>query len=131
VADPLEATANNFVFALPPVLAVSALFLGDLRVTPAGFALAAVSGALASGLGYVVWYAALRGPESQHIFVHLGGREADGLDQWELVGRGLQLAPARLGVGRGRRVQLGLGRLGAGLGGREAALFQQLIDLGL
>lgn len=60
-ADPLESTANNFIYAVPLVIVVSLLFMDDLRVSRTGFALAAVSGAVTSGLGYVAWYAALRG----------------------------------------------------------------------
>lgn len=60
-SDPLEATANNFLYSVPLVLAVSLLFAGDLHLTWRGVAWAVTSGALASGLGYVVWYAALEG----------------------------------------------------------------------
>lgn len=59
--DPLAATANNFIGALPLALLVSVLFLGSLSITPGGVLLAVASGAITSGLGYVVWYAALRG----------------------------------------------------------------------
>jgi drug/metabolite transporter (DMT)-like permease len=58
-ADPLQATARNFLYSAPLALAVSLIFLRELSFTPAGLALAAASGAIASGLGYVVWYAAL------------------------------------------------------------------------
>ena len=58
---PLEATAANFIFTLPLVAMVSLLFIGDFHVTPMGLMLAAASGAIASGLGYAIWYAALRG----------------------------------------------------------------------
>lgn len=61
--DPLEATARNFVYAVPLVLLVS---LGAWGLTPdaieasaQGALLAIASGALASGCGYVVWYAVL------------------------------------------------------------------------
>jgi drug/metabolite transporter (DMT)-like permease len=60
-ADPLSSTANNFICAVPMVLAVSALSIGGFRVSARGLALAVASGAFTSGLGYVVWYAALRG----------------------------------------------------------------------
>jgi drug/metabolite transporter (DMT)-like permease len=60
-ASPLEATANNFIFAVPLVVAVSLVFAHDMHLTARGVILAAVSGALPSGLGYVIWYAALRG----------------------------------------------------------------------
>ena len=58
--DPVAATAGNFLRAAPLALALSVALAARLHVTPAGLALAALSGALTSGLGYVVWYAALR-----------------------------------------------------------------------
>jgi drug/metabolite transporter (DMT)-like permease len=60
-ADPLAATTSNFVLAVPFALAVSAASLPQLRIEARGLALAVASGAVASGLGYVLWYAALRG----------------------------------------------------------------------
>lgn len=60
-ADPLEATVNNFILSVPPVIIVSLVFAGDFHSSSLGLALAATSGAIASGLGYVIWYAALRG----------------------------------------------------------------------
>jgi drug/metabolite transporter (DMT)-like permease len=60
-ADPLRATATNFLLALPAALVLSLLTAPAAHVTPRGAALAVASGALASGLGYVVWFAALRG----------------------------------------------------------------------
>ena len=61
--DPLAASAANFALAAPLVLATQ---LAALRAAPPhasalGLLLAVLSGALASGLGYAVWYAALRG----------------------------------------------------------------------
>jgi drug/metabolite transporter (DMT)-like permease len=61
VSNPLAATARNFRLAVPLALAVSAVWYAGFHLTPRGAALAATSGALASGLGYVVWYAALPG----------------------------------------------------------------------
>ncbi len=60
-ADPLQATASNFIYCVPLVVVVSLLFVGDFHASPTGLILAVASGALASGLGYVVWYAALHG----------------------------------------------------------------------
>lgn len=60
-ADPLEATAGNFILTVPLVVVVSLVFAGDFNSTPTGVALAVASGAIASGLGYAIWYAALRG----------------------------------------------------------------------
>ena len=59
--DPLLTTATNFVFSAPVVLVVSAATIAHAQLSQAGILLAAASGALASGCGYVVWYAALRG----------------------------------------------------------------------
>lgn len=59
--DPLQATAKNFIYCVPLAVIVSLLFLADFHATPAGIVLAIASGALASGCGYVVWYAALPG----------------------------------------------------------------------
>ena len=64
VTDPLAATAGNFLRAVPMALALSVLALlaaQAAHAVVAGIALAVLSGAVTSGLGYVVWYAALRG----------------------------------------------------------------------
>ena len=59
--DPLTDTANNFVRSLPFALAASLIMLSQLHLTARGIILAVLSGALASGVGYVIWYTALRG----------------------------------------------------------------------
>ena len=59
--DPLADTTFNFVRSVPLVVAVSLLTLGSLELSPKGVWLACLSGSLASGVGYVAWYAALRG----------------------------------------------------------------------
>lgn len=61
VDDPLQATAGNFLLGVPLVAGVSLAFLSDLHLSAGGLLLAAASGAVASALGYVLWYAALRG----------------------------------------------------------------------
>ena len=61
VADPLAATASNFLRATPLALVVSVAMMPDQHGAASGIALAVVSGALTSGVGYVIWYAALRG----------------------------------------------------------------------
>jgi drug/metabolite transporter (DMT)-like permease len=61
---PLAATARSFVWAAPAAVAVGAVTLiADTEMAPTapGLLLATASGALASGAGYVIWYAALRG----------------------------------------------------------------------
>jgi drug/metabolite transporter (DMT)-like permease len=60
-ADPMQVTAWNFICALPLAAVTVLLSLRNLHVTPEGAALAVASGAVASGLGYFLWYAALRG----------------------------------------------------------------------
>jgi len=57
----LEATARNFANATPLALVASVLTINSLHLSAAGLILALVSGALTSGLGYVVWYEALKG----------------------------------------------------------------------
>jgi drug/metabolite transporter (DMT)-like permease len=57
--NPLSNTAANFATATPFAAALNLLEVGELHVTGRGALLAATSGALASGLGYVAWYAAL------------------------------------------------------------------------
>ena len=65
-ADPFGATAGNFLRAAPLGIALSAAALPWLRVDAAGAGYAMLSGALASGAGYAVWYAALRGLAATH-----------------------------------------------------------------
>ena len=60
-ADPMESTAINFIYSVPLVIVVSLLFMGEFQSTAKGLVLAAASGAITSGLGYSIWYAALRG----------------------------------------------------------------------
>lgn len=57
--DPLQSTAQNFAFSIPLVLVGSVFFYTDIQMTGLGIALAVASGALASGCGYVIWYAVL------------------------------------------------------------------------
>ena len=59
--DATAVTAGHFLRAAPMALALSAALWPQTRWDSAGFALALASGALASGLGYAVWYTALRG----------------------------------------------------------------------
>ena len=59
VPDPLAATAGNFARAAPLALVLSLLSVANAYANAAGVVLAIASGALTSGLGYVIWYAAL------------------------------------------------------------------------
>jgi drug/metabolite transporter (DMT)-like permease len=69
VPDPLGASTANFVHALPMVVLLGLVFVARLHADAAGIVLAVVSGAITSGLGYVVWYAALRGLSSMRAAV--------------------------------------------------------------
>jgi drug/metabolite transporter (DMT)-like permease len=59
--DPLAANARGFLWSLPFALALSAVSVRSLVVDGRGLLLAAISGAVTSGLGYAIWYRALRG----------------------------------------------------------------------
>ena len=59
--DPATATAGNFLRAVPLAVVLSVTLLPWARLDRAGILYAILSGAIASGLGYVVWYAALPG----------------------------------------------------------------------
>ena len=58
-ADPLGRTAVNFGRASLLALPLVALSFRSLHLTPAGVGLAVLSGSLASGVAYTLWYAAL------------------------------------------------------------------------
>jgi drug/metabolite transporter (DMT)-like permease len=60
-ADPLVVTGENFVGAVPLAILVSVAAYSSLHLSVEGAVLAVISGALTSGVGYVVWYTALRG----------------------------------------------------------------------
>lgn len=57
--DPTKVTAGNFLRAVPIAAALSVLMLNDTSLDIAGFWYAVSSGALASGIGYAIWYTAL------------------------------------------------------------------------
>jgi drug/metabolite transporter (DMT)-like permease len=61
VPNATAATAGNFRRAAALGLALGLAMLPWARLDAAGFGYAVLSGALASGAGYAVWYAALRG----------------------------------------------------------------------
>jgi drug/metabolite transporter (DMT)-like permease len=59
--DPLATTAGNFLRSVPMAAGAALLALPWLAVDVRGAVLAVLSGAFASGVGYAIWYAALRG----------------------------------------------------------------------
>jgi drug/metabolite transporter (DMT)-like permease len=61
VSDPLAVTAGNFLWAMIPAVLAVLTVLPQYHLSIAGATYALLSGALASGVGYAVWYTALRG----------------------------------------------------------------------
>jgi drug/metabolite transporter (DMT)-like permease len=59
--DALAATAGNFIRAVPFAALTSVIMFRQFHFNSLGIAYAIVSGAITSGIGYVLWYAALSG----------------------------------------------------------------------
>ena len=57
--DPTKVTAGNFLRAVPIAVALSIFMLNGSSLDTTGFWVAVSSGALASGIGYTIWYTAL------------------------------------------------------------------------
>ena len=57
--DPTKVTASNFLLAVPIAAALSVLMHDVASLDTAGIWYAIASGALASGIGYAIWYTAL------------------------------------------------------------------------
>jgi drug/metabolite transporter (DMT)-like permease len=61
VGDAVSTTAGNFVRALVFAVALTIALISWSKLDYAGIIYASFSGAIASGLGYVIWYSALPG----------------------------------------------------------------------
>jgi drug/metabolite transporter (DMT)-like permease len=59
VSNPVTTTGWNFIATIPLALLTSLIFQAGASVSTKGIMLAVLSGALASGIGYAVWYSAL------------------------------------------------------------------------
>ncbi|MFN6963795.1 MAG: DMT family transporter [Pyrinomonadaceae bacterium] len=59
-SSPLADTAGNFIRTVPMAAVAAVVYLRDLHLTQRGVLLAVISGAIASGIGYTAWYAALK-----------------------------------------------------------------------
>jgi drug/metabolite transporter (DMT)-like permease len=57
--NPVRVTAGNFLRAAPIAFALSLVLFNQTSLTTAGVIYAIASGALASGIGYAIWYAVL------------------------------------------------------------------------
>ena len=65
-ANPTAVTAGNFIRAVPMALVLSLLMMSRLSLDLNGILFAMASGALASGVGYAIWYQALPALSSTH-----------------------------------------------------------------
>ncbi len=59
-SDPLADTTGNFVRSLPFAAVIAVVYLPNLQLSTRGIVLAVLSGAVTSGIGYAIWYAALK-----------------------------------------------------------------------
>lgn len=59
MGNPINVTTGNFLRAVPIVVVLSVLMHNGASLDSAGFCYAVLSGALASGIGYAIWYTAL------------------------------------------------------------------------
>jgi drug/metabolite transporter (DMT)-like permease len=59
--NPLADTTKNFYLTIPLVIVLALLTFQNLNITTEGILLAIASGAIASGMGYTIWYIALAG----------------------------------------------------------------------
>lgn len=58
--DPLGDTTGNFIRSVPMGIIISVIFIPAFHLSNRGIVLAILSGAVTSGIGYTVWYAALK-----------------------------------------------------------------------
>jgi drug/metabolite transporter (DMT)-like permease len=58
-ADAIAATTGNFLRAIPFAALVSLIMLSKVHFDSLGIVYAVISGAITSGIGYVIWYTAL------------------------------------------------------------------------
>lgn len=61
ISSPVAMTAGNFSRSAPIAIIASAVAFFSVHLEPAGVLLALASGGVTSGVGYVLWYKALRG----------------------------------------------------------------------
>jgi drug/metabolite transporter (DMT)-like permease len=59
VIDPVTVTGDNFMRAVPLLIPLALFFLTKLEFSVQGVLIAVLSGGIASGIGYVIWYQAL------------------------------------------------------------------------
>lgn len=59
--NPLSDTTYNFLRSVPVAIVLGLLFFHNLHISVEGAVLAIISGGITSGIGYTLWYMALRG----------------------------------------------------------------------
>jgi drug/metabolite transporter (DMT)-like permease len=64
--DPVAANAGNFLWCLLPAVIVNLLSVQEFEASLTGLMLGALSGAVATGFGYIMWYLALRNLPATH-----------------------------------------------------------------
>lgn len=67
--NPMMNTASNFFRTIPLILVLAIITMSQMQTSPEGILLAVISGALASGIGYTIWYIALGGLSSTQAAV--------------------------------------------------------------
>ncbi|RVU85810.1 DMT family transporter [Leucothrix sargassi] len=67
--NPLSDTSYNFLRTIPMVSLMLVVSIQQLSLSPEGVIWAVLSGSLASGVGYSIWYSALRGLSSTQAAV--------------------------------------------------------------
>ncbi len=58
--NPLADTAYNFLRSMPLIVVIAIIAFDNVHLTTSGVILAIVSGTVTSGLGYTIWYSALK-----------------------------------------------------------------------
>ncbi len=59
LGDPTKVTTGNFLFSVPFAVALSIVSIDDAKLDSLGVGYAVASGAVASGIGYAIWYSVL------------------------------------------------------------------------
>lgn len=59
-SNPLQMTAGNFLRAVPFATGLSLMLIPKMQMNETGIMLAILSGAIASGVGYAIWYQVIR-----------------------------------------------------------------------
>jgi len=67
--NPMQNTASNFFRTIPLIIILGIVTISQVQISFEGILLAVLSGALASGIGYTIWYIALGGLSSTQAAV--------------------------------------------------------------